>query len=85
VLTDNLELVKFAASLDGLVFSPRPVFKPKDESEAAKQRQLGNEAFQKKDFSKACLHYTVSVVKAEHPSNDNKVPLAKLYLASNNS
>jgi hypothetical protein len=65
--------VKFAASLEGLVFSPKPVFKPKDEAEADRQRSLGNEAFQKRDYQKALLHYAVSVIKAEYPSNDNKV------------
>lgn len=61
------------ASLEGLVFSPKPIFKAKDEAEAEKQRTLGNAAFQKRDFQKAFLHYTVSVIKAEHPSNENKV------------
>ena len=72
-LDDNLELVKFAASLEGLVFSPKPVFKAKDEAEATRQRSLGNEAFQKRDYQKALLHYTVSVIKSEHPTTDRKV------------
>ena len=72
-MDDNLELVKFAASLEGLVFSPKPVFKAKDEAEATRQRSLGNEAFQKRDYQKALLHYTVSVIKSENPTTDRKV------------
>ncbi len=76
--TDNLDVIKYVASLEALYFSPRPVFKAKDEAEAIKQRTLGNEAFAKRDLQKAFLHYTVSVIKAEHPLIGEKVQFLSL-------
>lgn len=74
-LNDNLELVKFVAGLESLVFSPKPLFKAKDEAESAKRRALGNDCFQKREYHQACLHYTISVIRAKYPKNNEKVKI----------
>ena len=71
-------MVKYVACLEGLTFTPSVLYKGKDEVEATKQRTLGNEAFQKRDYQKAFFYYTVSIIKAEYPSHEDKVMLLSL-------
>ena len=80
---NNLELLKFVSNLEGMsLFTPKVIFKGKDDELAIKERFVGNEAFQKGNFTQAFIHYSYSIMKADYPKQNNdekdKVKIHKL-------
>ena len=62
---NNLELLKFVSQLDGMsIFSPKPIYKQKDEELATKERLAGNDYFKKGKVNEAFSHYSLSILKA---------------------
>ena len=65
-LKSDLERIKFAASIEGMViFLPCPVFKPKDDRIASEARERGNGEYRKGHVQKAFMHYSVAVINAQ--------------------
>jgi hypothetical protein len=64
-----MKIMKIVSSIENLGFSPKPVFKAKNETEAISLRLQGNKEFQKKNYQKAFLLYSASVMSAEHPDD----------------
>ena len=67
-LKNSYDMIKFAANVEAMaIFLPKQVFKAKDDSDAQKDREKGNEFFKKGAFQKAFNHYSMAVMKAEYP------------------
>jgi len=72
--------MKIISSLENLSFTPRPIYKGKNENEAINLRLKGNEEFKKKEFKKALQLYSGSVMIADHFSEQVQLrPRAFIY------
>ena len=64
---NNMELLKYVSKLEGMsMFSPKSIYKQKDEEQATKERLVGNEYFKKGKVNQAFMHYSFSILRAVH-------------------
>ena len=69
---NNLELLKYVSKLEGMsMFSPKPIYKQKDDELATKERLVGNEYFKKGKVNEAFMNYSFSILKAEYSKANN--------------
>ena len=81
---DALAMVKFASNVEGMViFLPKPIFKEKSDQEAAQAKAKGNDFYKKGDLLNAFRQYTLAVMRAKYPKEDNTEMLA--YALGNRS
>ena len=72
---NNLELLKFVSQLEGMaMFSPKPIYKEKDEDIATKERLAGNDYFKKGKINEAFSHYSLSILKAVYTDTSRDKP-----------